>query len=357
MKKIVFFIQNFSRPAGSERVTSIIASGLANNGYDVTVLSICGDNTCFYTIDNKVKLFTLFDKAKVNNKFNFFKIYFKLKKFYKQNKVDIVIDVFASLSIFTLLLKNKFGFKNITWEHFNYKQNIGLNKYGRKLAVKKSDYIVTLTQRDKQFYLAANPKIKSQICYILNPCSFDRIEHDKYEKENTILSVGRLTWQKGFDIMLLAWKELERKLPNWTLKIIGAGEEKENLINLCNTLELKNIQLINATNNVQEYYYKSKIYLSTSRFEGLPMTMIEAQFFGLPIISFNYDTGPAEIINNNVNGYLVENGNVNELISCLVKFALDENAINQFSINARRASKRFEQTKIINEWLKLIEVI
>ena len=105
VKKIVFFIQNFSRPAGSERVTSIIASELSKKGYDVTVLSICGDNTCFFEIDEKIKLYTLIDSEAVENKKQFFTVLRKLKDFYKANKVDIVIDVFAALSIYTILLK------------------------------------------------------------------------------------------------------------------------------------------------------------------------------------------------------------------------------------------------------------
>ena len=117
IKSIVFFIQNMSRPAGSERVTSLIANELVKRGYQISILSICGDNTSFYPLDKSIQLDTIIDKEDVNNRKEFFSVLCGLQRYYKIHNTDLVIDIFASLSIYTILLKIFYGYKNkITWE-------------------------------------------------------------------------------------------------------------------------------------------------------------------------------------------------------------------------------------------------
>ena len=356
IKSIVFFIQNFSRSAGSERVTSIIANELVKQGYDVSVLSICGDNTCYYSLDNRIKLYTLFNKESVNNRKEFFAVLSNLKKFYNTHKVDLVIDIFAALSIYTVILKKKFGFKNLTWEHFNYKVNTGMNKIGRKMAVRFSDQIVTLTNTDKHYYLDDN-KIKGKIDYIYNPSPYQNVISN-YDREHLIVSVGRLTSQKGFDRLINVWELVEKKC-DWKLMIFGDGDDKDILQEQIDNKHLKNIKLMGAVKNIDEYYNKSSIYVSTARYEGLPMTMIEAQSFGIPIVSFDYDTGPKEIVNDNHNGFIIEQGDEESMIrNCSEKLLLlvnNEELRTSFSHDAYNSSLRFTTDSIISKWINLLE--
>lgn len=357
IKKIVFFIQNFSRSAGSERATSIIANKLCDNGYDVTVLSICGDNTCYYSLNPQIRLVTLINRKQVNNKKDFFKVRKALKKFYKNNHVDMVIDIFAALSIYTLSFKKKYHFKNITWEHFNYRANVGFNQLGRKFAATKSDVIVTLTEKDKNYYIGAFPNMKALIINIFNPTPFENIDPKTCIRENLLISVGRLTFQKGFDIMLNIWSKIESSFPEWKLQIIGSGEEEFSLKNIIEEKQLERVELLPSTKNITEYYRKAKIYLSTSRFEGLPMTMIEAQSFGVPIVSFDYDTGPSDIISDQIDGLLIENENEEQMTDRLSLLMRNSSAIKKYSDQAFESSKRFELKTITNRWLDLINDI
>ncbi|MBR6148811.1 MAG: glycosyltransferase family 4 protein [Lachnospiraceae bacterium] len=361
IKNIVFFIQNFSRPAGSERVTSIIASELSKRGYDVTILSICGDNTCFFELDEKVRLYTLIDSETVDNKKQFFKVIHKLSEFYRNNKTDIVIDVFAALSIYTILLKKRFGLKNITWEHFNYKINTGMNRLGRQLAVRYSDQIVTLTKTDMEYYIESN-KIRGKITYIYNPSPYQNVDLTDIEKErkNLIISVGRLTYQKGFDRLIEVWRLVEPKC-DWELLILGDGEEREKLQDQIDKYGLKRIKLMGNVKHIEEYYRKASIYVSTARYEGLPMTMIEAQSFGLPIISFDYDTGPKEIIFDEKDGIIIHKDEdgimIKNMSEKLVKCIGDVINIQKMNINARIKSKEYDMENIINRWLEVVENI
>ncbi len=358
IRNIVFFIQNFSRPAGSERVTSIIAGELSKRGYNVTVLSICGDNTCYFVLDEKVRLYTVINKEAVDNKRQFLTVLKKLKEFYKTNKVDIVIDVFAALSIYTILLKKKYGFKNITWEHFNYKINTGMNRLGRQLAVRYSDQIVTLTKTDMEYY-TENNKIRGRITYIYNPSPYQNVDLTGIENErkNLIISVGRLTDQKGFDRLIEVWKLVEPRC-DWKLLILGDGEDREKLQEQIDKYGLKRIKLMGNVKNVEDYYRQASIYVSAARYEGLPMTMIEAQSFGLPIISFDYDTGPKEIIEDGITGIIISLGEVNDMIAnmanTLLKITSNSTMMNKMAVEAGKCCRNYEIDKIIKKWNTVI---
>lgn len=354
-KTIVFFIQNFSRPGGSERVTAIIANELVKKGYDISILSICGDNTSFFDLSPEIKLVTLFNKAEVNNKKEFFSVLRELKKFYSGNHVDIVIDVFAALSIYTILIKKQLGLKNISWEHFNYNVNTGMNRLGRKLAVRYSDQIITLTNTDKQNY-EKNNKIRCKIDYIYNPSPFQNPIVDQV-KQKWLISVGRLSYEKGYDRLIKAWSHSENYC-DWELLILGDGKERNELQKLIDQLQLKRVKLIGAVKDVEKYYRQASIYISTSRYEGLPMTMIEAQSFGIPIISFDYENGPKEIIENDKTGIIISKGDEGEMIAnCskeIISLINDPIRINRYSNNAKISANRFEMTPIIEKWNKII---
>lgn len=354
-KNVVILIQNFTRSAGSERVTAILANHLVENKYNVTVASICGDNTCFYTINKNVKLITLIHKPEVDNKKDFFNVLKSLYFFHKKNKTDICIDIFASLSIYTLILKPIFKYKNITWEHFNYNVNLGMNKFGRKLAVRYSDQIITLTERDMQFYKENNPHMRANINYIYNPSPYQNINlKQKYQK--IIISVGRLTYQKGFDQLIEVWQKICEKT-DWILYIIGEGEDYNKLKDLIKKNNIKNIFLTGAITDVDRYYKNASIYVSTARFEGLPMTMIEAQSFGLPIISFDYETGPSEIVKDGETGYLINDKSDNKIeimANKLLEIMNNKEKIYNMSRLAFIASERFKNKKIIDKWLEIL---
>ena len=90
------------------------------------------------------------------------------------------------------------------------------------------------------------------------------------------------------------------------------------------------------------------MYVSTSRFEGLPMCMIEAQTFGIPIISFDYKNGPREIIQNGKTGVIIMDYNIDEMAKQIVKLAKDKQKIKEFSDNIN--IENFKPEEIINKW-------
>lgn len=364
MKKkgsIVFVIQNFSRGAGSERVTAIVADQLAKYGFDVSIISICGNNTSFYKLDSRVKLYTLISAETVNNKLLYFKVKKNYRQYLKKNKTDIVIDVFASMSMYTNVLKAEFGIKNITWEHYNYLNNSGVYKYCRKAAAIRSDFIVVLTETDKEKYINDYKNIIQKIKSIYNPSPYQNVVMDYEKREKIVLTVGRLVKLKGFHHLIDIWNIVSKKHNDWKLVIVGEGEQKENLINKIQNYKLKNIEMPGATQNIEQYYLKASICVSTSDMEGLPMMMIEAQSFGLPIVSFDYETGPKEIISEGKDGFIIKGKSQeeknNNMAEALDKLMNDKLMRETFSVHAKKMSTRFEISSITNTWLKVIEQV
>ena len=353
--KICFFIYNISSPGGSERVTTIIANQLKKLNYDIRILSVCGNGKPFYTLDNSIPIHIIYkDKENINSKVKYFDILRKSLLYHKNNETDLIIDVFTSRSLISIPVKKILKIKNISWEHFNYYAKIGLNPLGRNLACKFSNQIITLTDEDRKYY-RDNNKINGKIDYIYNPSPYPIVDSTDLSNKR-VISVGRLTHQKGYDMLLKAWQKVEEK-SDWELILLGDGDEKESLINLANKLKLKNVKFLGVKKDVPEYYKKSSIYVSSSRFEGLPMCMIEAQSFGLPIVAFDCKTGPSEIINNNKDGFLIKNENIEELAEKLLLLINDRDKLEKFSLEARKSAKRFTLEEIIKNWQELLEKI
>lgn len=357
---IVFFIQNMSRAGGSERVCSIIANYLDQQGYNITILSICGKAPSFFQLNNGIRQKTLIYADVIDNKKQFIQVLRLLNKYYKDNETDLVIDVFPALSIYTLLLKRKYRFNNISWEHFNYLNNSGMNRIGRQAALRFSDLIVTLTNTDKELYIKNNPNTENKLISIFNPTPYPDLKTQD-RKDHSVVAIGRLERQKGFHHLLSIWSEVEKKDGDSHLYIIGEGEEREELEKQIKQKGLKRVVLTGRQTNVDYYYRKASVVVSTSEQEGLPMVMIEAQSFGVPIVSFDYMTGPRDIITDGKDGYVINGRSQEEknkkMATAILELLSDDRKQQEMGKEAKRSSERFQIDNIGNEWKQIIEEI
>lgn len=353
MKKICFFSANFSNGGGTERVTSIIANELVKLGYDITIISCIGGEKSFFDLDSRIKLDRLY-KSCSGLKFNLTAAY-KLREKIKEYDFDYIIDIDTIHSFFSIPATIGLRTKVISWEHFNFCSDLGVRRrrWGRVLAAKYADRIITLTNEDREAFLE-NLKVKAKIDYIYNPTPYPNEKRSECTSKIAI-SIGRLTAQKGFDKLLDIWQKIEEKDNEWLLYIIGSGEDKEKLLKQKENLNLKRVIFVENTKNIKEYYKKASIYLMTSRFEGLPMTLIEAQSFGLPIISYDIKTGPKDVISDNQDGYLIEDNNQEQFTEKFLELANDRDKIEKFSKEAYVNSNRFKLDEIIKKWQKILK--
>jgi len=243
----------------------------------------------------------------------------------------------------------------VSCEHFALSVSGSLSKIVRRLIYSKI-IVVTLTEADRMQITAEYRPLKC-VC-IPNASPFPISAYDTVSKENLILSVGRLSYQKGFDLLLDAFQEFHQQFPEWRLLILGDDYgEKEKLERMIKSNNLGPVvTLLPAVSNIETYYRKASFYVLSSRFEGLPMVMIEAMSFSLPIVAFDCPTGPADLINGD-NGILVPDGDVKKLSAALRLLAGDSALLVKQSQEAQQMASIFSKKRINKIWLDLFSHI
>lgn len=214
---------------------------------------------------------------------------------------------------------------------------------------KKNDIIVTLTHGDANSWKTKNTVV------IPNIVDLHNTEYSQH-KEKTAIFVGRFTYQKGLERMLEAWKIVVSKRNDWTLKLVGEGEQKEQLKQQCQKLGITgNVIFAPATKDIEKEYINSSLFLLTSRFEGFGLVLVEAMQCGVPCVSFDCPYGPSDIIDNGVNGYLVENGNVEEFAKATLKLIEDDELRREMGKAAIEKAKQYLPENIMPKWIELYE--
>ena len=353
--KILILGGNFNNAGGTERVGSMVANGLFEAGHEIVVVSILHGNEPFFPLNEDIKIISLFDSSG-RTLYRTPNIIYKLRELLKKEHIDLLIVVETMSVLFTLPAVLGLSVKHICWEHFNF--NFDLGKKGRRLArqlaARYCDSVVTLTERDKQYWLEGTQH-KSQISTIANPSPFPTQEYNNQTNTKIVLAVGRLTYQKGFDLLLESWVEVNKVMPNWTLLIVGEGEDKIKLNNFIKRNNLNDsVKLVGNTNNIHEYYEKAEIFCLSSRFEGFGMVLIEALSFGLPIVSFDCEVGPAEILEGT--GSILVTQNDTELLALsLVNLMKDKEQRKAIRLKSIKKAEVYQPESIIAQWIDLID--
>ncbi|USE83204.1 glycosyltransferase family 4 protein [Acinetobacter tibetensis] len=348
-KKVLFLVNSLKFRSGIERVACNLANELVEtNNFDVTIIN---RNT-----DKKSVAYELNDAVKVQSlKGNLFSFYIKLKEKLSKNNYDyIVVHNMGKLTLFTGLVLPRNKGKVISLEHVAFiSRSFLIRKLSALIYPKVVNYVVTLTQNDLQSYSFIN----SKVC--IPNASYLKVNSNvsNVSKNKKIIAVGRYNFQKNYKDLLKIWAKLYKEFPDWVLEIYGEGEEKENLLQLKKTYDLENIYLKDVTSDIISVYKSSSIYVMTSIFEGLPMVLIEAQQFSLPIISYDCPYGPSEVINHELNGFLVKLGDVDDFSNKLRVLMKSEDKINEFSLNSLKASKRFDPETINKLWMDLFRLM
>lgn len=220
-------------------------------------------------------------------------------------------------------------------------------------AVKPLERLVVLTDADKAAWEKAGC---TNVTVIPNPCSLDGQKVSiKSAKSKTILAVGRLHEQKGFDLLLQAWKPIEKTYSDWSLRIVGEGPKRAELEAQIESQSLKRVVLAGATNNVLDEYEAASIFVLSSRYEGFSLVLAEAMWCGTPCVSFDCPHGPAELLADD-RGWLVPNGDIAEL-TAQIAYALShpEEALKCAQKAQSFAQTTYSEAAIMPQWVQLIE--
>lgn len=370
--KIAYCIAGTRHSGGMERVLANKANYLVGHGYEVVIITTDQHNApSFFPLDEKIKCYDLGINYEENNGRSFFNklIHYpgkqwrhkkRLTDLLKKEKPDITISMFCNDVSFLPHIKD--GSKKILEIHFSKYKRI---QYGRKglwkLAdrwlsrqdekwVRRFDKFVVLTEEDRRYWGNLN-----NITVIPNARTFTPSQTADMENKK-VIAVGRYTYQKGFERLIEAWHLIASDFPDWKLEIVGDGEQRAMLKERAARYGIGNsVELVPANNEIEKHYLSSSVYAMTSRYEGLPMVLLEAQAFGLPIISFNCKCGPSDVVDNGKNGFLVEEGNIPAFALQLRKVMADVELRKEMSRNALEASKKFSVEPVMSHWMQLFE--
>ena len=355
-KKIIILADDLNQWGGVERVTISIANGLAKLGYQIQIVNMRGGDKPFFELDPLIRSVSLFKKhGRIFIKAPL--IIYRLRHILLAEKPQIIITVESMLALVSVPASRGLSIRNICWEHLNFNVDLGRRsrRIARQIAAKYCDDIVTLTKQDA-FLWKQKTNLKALLHTIPNPSPFAvQKDHTPSMDSRMVLALGRLTYQKGFDLLLQAWKMISAEEPDWRLRIVGNGPDEHYLHQLSSDLGInKSVEFVSATSNVQSHYKEAALFCMSSRFEGFAIVLVEAMAFGVPVVSFDCEAGPAEILAG-TGAVLVPPENIGELANNLLRLIRDTSlrvSISQAEINR---VNDFQLHKIINHWVALLE--
>ncbi len=287
--------------------------------------------------------FSLNNKKKLINKIN-------------NGNYDIVIGVHAFLSLHISSVSNKLNCKTIGWLHNSYealflKDNPYLPKLETffRYEISKLDKVIVLSKSDKELF-TKNMSLPTNVIY--NPLTVE-IKGSCNLMERKFLSIGRFTsGHKGFDILINAFSEFAKSNKEWCLVIVGEGSEEPILRKIIKDKKLEDrVSIYPFTNNIEEFYRNTSIYVLSSRWEGLPLVLLEALGYGMPIISSDIPIAIELLESKNIASFF-KSEDINSL-TIQLENAIKENCLKGKSRNAKEYSNEFKIEYISKMWNEL----
>lgn len=358
MKKLCFFIYNFNKLGGMEKANSILINELAKlNRYDITLLSLFGvsGHEQFQLLDSSnVRVKYLFDEE-FNIRQNSKEVIDTIENEVLSNNFEVVISGDLRTYFAKIKKRNKNKFRLILWEHFNCTQPHSIMAdLGRMYFLKYTDKLVVLTKRDQSNYIRKFNH-KDKITQIYNPLIVEDVRLADMSKKR-ILSIGRIEKQKGFDQIIEIGKQIAKDCENWEWHIYGDGCGLEALSHKIIQEGLDDfIKFKGKYKQIEEVYPHYSIFAMTSRYEGMPLVLLEAYAHHIPMLSFDCDCGPSEIIQDGKNGFLIPCFNNNLYSEKLLLLVKDNKLRTQFSENCSLHMEGFDLEFVLRQWKNLLE--
>lgn len=358
--KICFFCGGFNTNGGIGRVTSILADALSRN--DEFAVFLCSfyeiKTEKYYALNNSIEKKELFHTPISMTKAIVFKDAIgKLSRYLKQNKIDILVSCGALYFPICVIAAKRIGIKVFCWEHIapTVVHDYKFQKQARMYGTRNCDCNIILTKAALNWY-ETNVKNKHFV-QIYNPVdpAFSTISSKEYcYQSKKIISVGRLSYQKNFNRLLDIASRVLPQHSGWTWDIYGEGEERDNLIKKIADLGLEGSVFIKGqVENLYDLYNEYAFLVMTSRYEGFPMVLLEAASCRLPMVSFDIETGPNEIIDNGSNGYLINPLSDTDMVNALNSLIDDVELRKKMSSNSFRTAENFSIEHILEQWISL----
>jgi amylovoran biosynthesis glycosyltransferase AmsD len=351
---VTILINDITRSAGTERAVVNLANLLVENGYRLTIISsYTAEGAPYFKLAEQVKIIHL--NCPVNgkgliNRLKWSLSYIKaIRKQFTHVKPQFAIGTVHGLNMLLPFICIFGVTKAIACEHISYGSVPLYSRVIRNFLYYWLYAVVVLTEKDKARFARM-----TKVFVIPNSLSFAPVGLPDYDTRR-ILSVGRFTHQKGYDMLLSAAVLLKSRYSEWTISIFGEGELKDELYTQLQSAGLEGfVKFHPPTKAIQDEFLNSSVYVMSSRFEGLPMVLLEAQACGLPCVSFDCPEGPADIITDRKDGYLVSNGDIDGLANAMSLLMDNREQRVTFGHEAKEASKKYRKDIVFGKWYRLL---
>lgn len=374
--KLVYITPALYMAGGVERVLTSKANYFANHfGYDITIILTEGkDKPLFYPLSEKIRVVNLDIQFEELWTCSFIKkifVYLKKQRLFKKELTAELMRIRPDITISLLrreinfindirdgskkigeLHVNRANYRNFKTEESNFVKNLFAKLWSKQLLknLKNLNRLVVLTEKDCEAW-----KELKDVAVIPDPLPFVPSSISQLT-EKRVIAVARYSHEKGIDLLLEAWAKVEKGTKDWCLSIFGDGDRdpyKQQIKEL--GIDVNRCHLEEPTTNIQKEYVNSSLFVSSSRFEGFGIAIIEAMACGLPIVSFACPCGPKNIVTNGEDGFLVDNGNVDALAKQLMVLMNDEQKRIAMSKAALINVQRFSIEQIAQQWKHLFE--
>ena len=376
--KICYCTPAIYSAGGVERVVSVKASYFAEvYHYDVTIIVTEGKGRdCFFPMSDKVKVVNLNLGFEELWKVPFIKkVFLYLKKQYKYRRLlkselmhlrpDITISVLRREINFINSIPdgshkigelhvNRSNYRNFTSRDSNFVKRLFARFWMNDLLkhLQKLDRMVVLTEDAKKDW----PEL-SNVTLIPDPIPF-KVDQVSTLSSKRVVSIGRYAYEKGNDLLLKAWAKVEKSCKDWSLDIYGMGNQAPyRALMLELGIDETRCHLYGSLTDVKDAYLNSSVFTLPSRFEGFGLVIIEAMVCGVPIVAFDCENGPRNIITNNYNGILVKPFQVDDYAESLLRLMHDDQLRAQMGSRAYESSKKYMIEDIAVQWKKLFDEV
>jgi|GEM_PF-893948 len=362
-EKIIFCVRSMDMVGGKERAVAKIASALCAY-HTVGILNLNGHADSFYALNPTIKNYSLSTLSFLGRPKSFktllqFFVGIKtLARFIKHERPTMLIgnDFLVTIQLMLAKWYSRSNSILVGWEHLTLEEPIILSRRFllrlRNACYQKLTALVVITPSDAHY--CAKKNIKAHL--IPYPRSFSFAGTVDYQQKK-ILTIARFSYQKGLDLYLSLISSLKDRLNGWTFLLVGQEDDikKSALKNMIQQYGIEEYVKVQAPRkDVIELYKQASIYLLTSRYEGLPITLIEAQTCGLPCVSFDCKTGPADIITNGENGFIIPTFDIAGMGRKLEKLMDDLSLREKMGQAAKIASAHFNEEAVIQRWVDFL---
>lgn len=362
MNNKLFFVISSLQRGGAERAISIVANELHRQNFEVTIICLNEADIAFKILPevNVINLLKKRGKENILSRLWYAGLlYSRLIMLLMKEKPFYVISFMTTSNLWTGLacLITRVSFvvsehttPDITLNTFNYMfRTLSFLIYRKSVAVVVPS--IGIADRIKENHSFRN---LNNFRLIRNPIhEFPEPSKSSVNDKKFILGVGRLSFVKGFDILIEAYNNIENS--NIDLVIAGDGAEYENLKIQIERLNLTGkVKLIGSKDNLQDYYHQAELFVLPSRNEGYPIALTEAMSFGCACIAVDCDFGPSEIIENGFNGILIEQSNLAKLIEAIDHLLFNDNLRKKISANAQLINEANSVKNITSHWRDLL---